>query len=72
MSQKLTPWYPGYIKPVRRGVYLMRFSVHMGPAFQRWTGKYWSLLAWTPEEAATARGRSDFQQLYWRGLAEKP
>lgn len=72
MSQKLTPWYPGHIKPARPGVYETQL-VGGGCRYQHWNGRWWGLLSWTPENAANlASWPSEFQSNDWRGLAEKP
>jgi hypothetical protein len=70
---KLTDWFPGDVKPVRKGVYqkLCGHGVELG--YQYWNGKYWCY--WTPNknEAKTYEGPSwegEFGQ--WRGLTENP
>jgi hypothetical protein len=68
-EQKLTPWFPGHIKPTRHGVYQ-----NGGPTvYQHWNGKAWGYASHTPEGAAAQAGmESIFQNDRWRGLAEDP
>jgi hypothetical protein len=70
-APKLTPWFPGHIKPVRPGVYEVRFSAMGGFAY--WDGSLWG---WAQITCAQARRRRDShgasQQKSWRGLAKEP
>lgn len=72
---KLTPWYPGHVKPVRVGVYAVAFKSKEQPMFSNWNGKYWGTWAWRPEAANRWKnsigiiGELDF---YWRGIAKEP
>ena len=77
MSKKLTPWYPGHIKPVRPGVYQQRSGYEKRLGFQWWNGKKWS--SWfSSAESALLHGRNGppadlrFQNDPWRGLAQEP
>lgn len=73
---KLTPWFPGDVKPVRVGVYEITGCSFGGINYRVWTGKGWSDTRWEP---------SDFHGLHpkpmyfpgddmtgWRGLASDP
>lgn len=67
---KLTPWYPGDVKPVRVGVYERLYYDGERTCFSRfdgaswragWAGIYRAQDDWWP--------RSSYQDLPWRGLA---
>jgi hypothetical protein len=72
---KLTPWFPGTVKPARAGVY-MQMSGGSLPitGYQRWDGGRWFGWCYTPDaaalEPAVAHQRS--QNDRWRGLARDP
>jgi hypothetical protein len=69
-APKLTPWFPGHIKPVRPGVY-QRASL----TYSYWTGAHWVASADTVQEAARPTFfdlPSCVQDWSWRGLAEEP
>lgn len=69
MSKKLTPWFPGDVKPVRVGYYVRDWygdgdSRHITPDF--WSGDSWETCY-----AGGSRERAEFsrQSMKWRGLA---
>ena len=64
---KLTGWYPPEIKPVRKGWYdATIINPPDGAPYPRmmWDGMQW----WHPRNKCPC----DFQDRWWRGLAEKP
>lgn len=66
---KLTPWFPGDVKPVHVGVY----ETDRIGRFQYWNGKSWGY--YMPSAEAAERVKASFsarQQPEWRGLSEKP
>jgi hypothetical protein len=68
MRGKMTPWFPGHVKPTRPGAYARQSPA--GP-FSYWDGKRWGLGSRSPAEAANAfarAGRSDDQSAPWRGF----
>jgi hypothetical protein len=80
MSKKLTPWFPGDVKPVRKGWYETGTNgvLHhrsrgflTGRPFRYWTGFEWVTaspdLIWCDRSIF---GTHPTHQ--WRGLAEKP
>lgn len=70
---KLTNWFPGYIKPVRVGVYQqLNGSGKLG--YQYWDGVRWHSWATLPELATdTCFWAAEFYQNdSWRGLAQEP
>lgn len=74
---KLTPWFPGHIKPVHVGVYPTRLLANdegrvIDDGFAHWDGKFWGSNYDTPEEAAEAAQPPGYQNKPWRGLAEQP
>jgi hypothetical protein len=66
-----TPWYPGHIKPARRGVYQQMSGAYLG--YQRWDGFKWFGWATTVEGAAQsiAPAAINYQNDDWRGLTKK-
>lgn len=70
MADKLTPWFPAHIKPVRVGVY--ETDKNRG-RYQHWNGRFWgpydqsSRTAWLWQDY-----RSGYQSPSWRGLAHPP
>lgn len=75
MSKKLTPWFPGSVKPVHVGIYMLMDGLGERIGYQHWNGSWWS--CWTPsiEDAAIAKftsAHAECQNYKWRGLAEQP
>lgn len=68
---KLTPWFPGDVKPVRRGVYQRLYTSGTGWAY--WNGDFWGMRG---VSKYFAKSMKDFyapiQSHEWRGLAEDP
>ena len=66
---KLTPWFPGTVKPVRVGVYERQYSLMRSERlYCHWDGKYWYAWAMTPKQAEKAYTLSALQNLPWRGV----
>ncbi|WP_421883192.1 hypothetical protein [Methylibium sp.] len=63
---KLTEWFPGKVKPARRGWYEVRCEYEMFGGGER---LYWNGSNWISNGL-----KSDFGQCCdtWRGLAKKP
>lgn len=77
MRSRLTPWFDGWIPPIRVGVYMRRYSRGKNlemTLFCFWDGQHWFMGAITPAEAVfkTQHGPAMQQSLPWRGLAEEP
>ena len=76
-APKLTPWFPGHIKPVRPGVYQTHWLHYTGGCsasaggFSRWTGSRWLDTGPSVEFAAKLR-TVGYPDKRWRGLAEEP
>lgn len=72
---KKTPWFPGHVKPARKGVYERK---GFGGTYSEWDGKRW-LLGANDVDAASDWGdwprredrRSFWQDHPWRGLTTK-
>lgn len=64
--ERLTPWYPHEIKPVRVGLYQASIYREGNPTAPKmlWDGKQW----WHPINERPC----DHQDRVWRGLARKP
>jgi hypothetical protein len=74
---KLTKWYPGHVKPVRKGVY--QRLMPDGLVYARWNGEHWlSGVPWLlprPWWDKPNRKRPDlsfFQHCEWRGVTKPP
>lgn len=68
-KQKLTPWFPGRVKPARIGLYQRDYEDNTCtdmPDF--WDGKNWILCV----EFGEKIGPATSQRRPWRGLAVKP
>lgn len=74
MSKKFTPWFPGDVKPVRKGVYQQISGIGREVGYQYWDGYFW--FAWDEEKAGALREykhgyRACTQNDKWRGLTEE-
>jgi len=72
---KLTPWFPGTVKPARPGVYQREFPTFV--LFAEWTGRRWLAGRFTARCArvmcvVSNQQPSDPDCTRWRGLAEEP
>jgi hypothetical protein len=80
MSKELTPWFPGGVKPARKGWYEVGESTRLhhnntaklrGRPFRFWSGRMWLTaspsLGWS---FSSIFGTHPCHQ--WRGLAKKP
>jgi hypothetical protein len=71
-KQKLTRWFPGYLTPVRVGIYQRYYDE--GPHYCHWNGSVWSVghlhIRDTDQYGKTIA--SPIQGIRWRGLAEQP
>ena len=68
--RKLTPWYPGHIKPVRDGVYQTKNDGSIG--YQRFEHGLWYGFSYDAADAARSEWVVDkrFQNDTWRGVAK--
>lgn len=71
---KLTPWFPGHVKPARAGVYETDSRGHSQRCYQYWSGSVWGFSEKSPFMAAQFQigDASIFQNDKWRGLACEP
>jgi hypothetical protein len=73
VAQKLTPWFPGSVKPTRKGVYERKATHEQWFVYSRWDGKHWHLNSLSLKAANQAVRHSSYQcALLWRGVAAKP
>lgn len=66
---KLTEWFPGHIKPVRKGVYQQMTGSYLG--YQYWDGQLWGRWSETPAGAYDGKSEpasSKYQNDPWRGI----
>jgi hypothetical protein len=72
-KQKLTPWFPAHVTPVRPGDYLTGDD----GIYRNWDGERWSF-HWTPMDTPERIERQKNHRwvhgvhITWRGLAEQP
>lgn len=68
---KLTPWFPGTVKPVRKGVYQQKNGVG-SLGYQYWDGKFWH--GWSSTVYGAQRDNHIAAEYYqndpWRGVAK--
>lgn len=65
---KLTPWFPGTVKPVRVGVYERKFP-NGWRSYNYWNGKAWPSPSPVPKGAEIFKSFcSPYQDLSWRGV----
>ena len=65
---KLTPWFPGTVKPVRAGVYERDYG-RGWRSYNYWNGEKWSSPRSVPKEAEIFKHLySPYQNLPWRGV----
>lgn len=69
---KLTPWYPGHIKPVRHGCYQTRHKGKRQVWYRYWNGIWWGVGMQPLTHVVVENGaiRSPFQDQQWRGVAK--
>lgn len=69
-----TPWYPGDMRPKRRGVYEREFAGSGQPVrLSHWNGRLWG--GWAIYMAGALANKdspSSLQNVPWCGLAKKP
>ncbi len=72
MSKEMTEWYPPIIKPVRKGVYQVKYLDSTLVSFANWTGKAWGVAYYSLTSAKNnPKNISNFQSKTWRGFKEK-
>jgi len=65
---KVTEWFPPYVKPVRAGVYQIRFAGERRPSgYCRWDGLVWRFTEPDVKTASKAT-RIGIQEKTWRGV----
>jgi len=67
-TPQMTPWYPGWIKPFRPGLYIRRNRIGY-TAMQYWNGDNWFCYYGRPADCSVLASFQD--TLEWRGLAER-
>ena len=72
--KQMTPWFPSHIKPVRKGVYEVKFTpkgLYESYFYAMWNGKRWSRVATYDEMARFHQNFDALQGKYWRGFKEQ-
>jgi len=72
MSKKLTPWFPGDVKPARKGVYETDAEISdREPCYQFWDGSRWGACGFSPRYCKQPGDWvSRHQSPKWRGRAK--
>ena len=74
MSKKMTPWFPPRIKPVRVGVYQIKFS-YSRPGdmemYATWSGRKWSNMSYSTTGLWHGIFKGAEQKKHWRGFTEE-
>jgi hypothetical protein len=71
---KMTKWFPPHIKPVREGVYEVRFLIQKitdAPMYATWNGSRWSVWSHFKNDMYHARFLYADQGKYWRGFTKE-
>ena len=71
---KMTPWFPPKIKPVRVGVYQIRFNFNTyikDPMYATWNGKRWSNFSHREDGHWLNIYSGAEQKKIWRGFTEE-
>ena len=69
-TKELTDWFPGDLKPVRKGVYERR---SIAGRYSFWTGSRWCMGFTYMDEVSGSKAASSFDQgALWRGLTSDP
>jgi hypothetical protein len=66
-KQKLTPWFPPEVKPVRNGWYHTD-HLELGPDYPAMDNRWWNGKKWL---SAPGGWVVAYQNRHWRGLTEK-
>lgn len=63
-----TPWYPGTVEPVHRGLYERKFSG--GITFYMWDGKTWMFQLGQRKNRVWVRSmyQLETERILWRGV----
>jgi hypothetical protein len=68
MSKKLTPWFPGHVKPAHIGFYERDYHIVEAELADYWDGDDW----WVVPNGCPEERYLGAPVCPWRGLAEKP
>ena len=71
MMSNMTPWFPPRIKPVREGVYEVKFCSDGDICYAAWNGKNWSWFDLSPRGQRLRDFQNSAQNKYWRGFTEE-
>ena len=73
MSKEMTPWFPPHIKPVRAGVYEVKyvFAKITGKMYATWNGKKWSCFSDYKDDGWHKMFKGAQQNKRWRGFIEE-
>jgi hypothetical protein len=74
MSKKMTPWFPPHIKPMRVGVYQIKFNYTMPRTesmYATWNGRRWSNMSYVKSGDWHKVFIGAEQKKHWRGFTEE-
>lgn len=67
---KKTAWFPGDVKPKRKGIYQRRYG-NGALAYSKWNGDCWLSGVFNICDVSTTKTQSWLQSLEWRGLTTR-
>ena len=70
MAKKKTRWFEPHEKPVRKGVYEIKYF-NTSPVFAYWTGRKWTCSFDTIDMASHCEYETSLQDKTWRGFTEE-
>jgi len=72
---KMTNWFPPHIKPVRKGIYQIKYTKKQNPAYRAmyatWDGTHWSTGSYNLWDEYHKQFYAN-QKKFWRGFTEEP
>lgn len=70
---EMTKWFPPHIKPVREGVYEIRFTEGHNdcPMYATWNGEVWSTASHEKNDDCHTKFSYALQEKYWRGFTKE-
>jgi hypothetical protein len=74
MSKKMTPWFPPQIKPMRVGVYQIKFNYPLPRTesmYATWNGRRWSNMSYQTFGYWHGIFSGAEQEKHWRGFTEE-
>jgi hypothetical protein len=72
---KMTDWFPPHIKPVRKGVYQIKYTKKQNPTYNAmyatWDGVRWSVGSYKLSDGYHKKFDMANQKKFWRGFTKE-